>query len=98
MNNPIAMTTMMKEPSTRAWVQKATSDSSPPFAIVISTASSNIPITSSQSTTPKTSSRTLASTRTSSKALATMTAPEIETIAPVTRLCHGVQPMSRPVR
>jgi len=29
------------------------------------------------------------------QALATMTAPELETIAPVTSLSHGVQPFSR---
>ena len=79
-------------------IESARSESSPPFASVLNTTNSKIPITSSHSTTPKTNSRTLESTGTSSKALAIMTAPEIDTIAPVNRLSHGVQPIRRAAR
>src|SRR5215467_12341173 len=96
--SPMAITTMMNEVRRLTSVESAWNDSTSPFANVISTANINMAMTSSHKTTPNTSWRTLGSTCTSSKALATMTAPEIDTIAPVTRLCHWVQPIRRPTK
>src|SRR5215469_5189174 len=96
--SPIAITTMMNEVRRLTSVESAWNDSTSPFANVISTANINMAMTSSHKTTPNTSWRTLGSTCTSSKVLATMTAPEIDTIAPVTRLCHWVQPIRRPTK